>query len=146
RRNPLGWLLTSHDAGDCCRNLVQGQAVVWVHLLQGASWHRRHQRIIGVLDDGDSPGVFDHRQARTAVRQKSCEDHSDGTLAIKIGDSTKKRINGRAMTVVLGTTYDSNSIASFDDHVVVRRSNIDVAMFYGRAILRLYCIPERRAI
>lgn len=102
-------------------------------LLEGVGRHGRKHGRLRILDDRGPAVGANHHQAGGSVVEQSGEDDADDATASGEGRGTEEGIDGRAVEVLPGTGKDADALA-FDEHVTVRRGDVNVSILDARAI------------
>jgi Flp pilus assembly protein TadG len=115
---------------------LNGEDVVYRHVLNGAPGHALIQGGFRILYHGQTTPLLDPQQPRGAVVQVTGENDANNAGSITEGGRAEERVQGRPMTVLLGPTGETHMTVGYVQ-VAVGRGYVDPTRLDGLSIARV---------
>jgi hypothetical protein len=115
---------------------LNGEDVVYRHVLYGAPGHALIEGGFRILDHGQTTPLLDSQQAGGAVFQVAGENDADNARTIAESGRAEERVEGRPMTVLLGPARETHMTVGYVQ-VAVGRGYVDPTRLDGLSIARV---------
>ncbi len=109
-----------------------------VHLdaLDGATRHGIIERFIRVLHNRDSSVTLDRHQPHDTVVERAGEKCGNHPRAERTCGGPEERVDGRAVSVLSRPSSETDAV-SRNEHVLVRRGDVDVTRLDALVVFRM---------
>src|SRR5437763_2050840 len=112
--------------GDQASDIRHGRHVLRMTDLDRVTRHLWKEGLLGILHDGRPAVLANHAKAHASVVQGAGENHADDPLLVRTRCTAKKRIDGRAMSILLRSAAEHDA-SGLDQKMQIGWRDIDTA-------------------